>query len=82
VCADAEQLKTSLKQRTVLFIDEIHRFNKSQQDALLPHVESGTVVLVGATTENPYFSVNSAIISRSQVFLLTPLSVDDLVRLD
>jgi putative ATPase len=79
VCADAEQLKTSLKQRTVLFIDEIHRFNKSQQDALLPHVESGTVVLVGATTENPYFSVNSAIISRSQVFLLTPLSVDDLV---
>ncbi|ALM09862.1 MAG TPA: hypothetical protein DEB30_01935 [Candidatus Peribacter riflensis] len=78
VCAEAEQLFTGLKQRTVLFIDEIHRFNKSQQDALLPYVESGTVILIGATTENPYFEVNAALVSRSQVYLLTPLSVPDL----
>jgi putative ATPase len=81
VCAEAEKLKTSFGQRTVLFVDEIHRFNKSQQDALLPSVESGTVVLIGATTENPYFSVNSALISRSQVFLLEPLSVTDLTEI-
>lgn len=81
VCAQAEQLRTSLGQRTVLFIDEIHRFNKSQQDALLPSVESGIVILIGATTENPYFSVNSALISRSQVHLLKPLSVDDLAEI-
>jgi putative ATPase len=81
VCAQAERLKTSLKQRTVLFIDEIHRFNKSQQDALLPSVENGNVILIGATTENPYFSVNSALISRSQVYLLKPHNVDDLVAI-
>ncbi len=81
VCIEAAQLKTGLRQRTVLFVDEIHRFNKSQQDALLPSVESGTVVLIGATTENPYFSVNSALISRSQVFLLKPLSQDDLTKI-
>lgn len=81
VCAGAEKLKTALKQRTVLFIDEIHRFNKSQQDALLPSVESGTVILIGATTENPYFSVNSALISRSQVYLLRPHSVEDLEQI-
>ncbi|MCA9371214.1 MAG: AAA family ATPase, partial [Candidatus Peregrinibacteria bacterium] len=68
------------KQRTALFIDEIHRFNKSQQDALLPSVENGDVVLIGATTENPYFSVNSALISRSQVHLLKPLTVEDLEK--
>ncbi len=78
VCAHAEQLKTSLRQKTVLFIDEIHRFNKSQQDALLPSVENGNVILIGATTENPYFSVNSALISRSQVYLLKPHTVEDL----
>ncbi len=78
VCSEAERMKQSFKQRTVLFIDEIHRFNKSQQDALLPFVESGIVILIGATTENPYFSVNSALISRSQVYLLKPLFVDDL----
>jgi len=55
------------KGRTVLFIDEIHRFNKSQQDALLPYVEDGTIILVGATTENPFFEVNKALISRSSV---------------
>ena len=80
VTADAAQLRTSMRQRTVLFIDEIHRFNKSQQDALLPSVESGDVILIGATTENPYFSVNSALISRSQVHLLKPLSVEDLEK--
>jgi len=60
--------------RTVLFVDEIHRFNKSQQDALLPFVENGTIVLIGATTENPYFEVNKALISRSSVFMLKPLT--------
>ncbi len=65
---------------TVLFIDEIHRFNKSQQDALLPQVEDGTITLIGATTENPYFEVNSALLSRLRVFRLEPLSNDDLRR--
>ncbi|WP_352418502.1 replication-associated recombination protein A [Proteiniborus sp.] len=60
--------------RTILFIDEIHRFNKSQQDALLPYVENGTIILIGATTENPFFEVNKALISRSMVFKLEPLS--------
>jgi len=64
--------------RTVLFIDEIHRFNKAQQDALLPHVEDGTVTLIGATTENPYFEVNSALLSRLRVWRLEPLSDDDI----
>src|SRR4051794_26137123 len=63
---------------TVLFIDEIHRFNKSQQDALLPQVEDGTITLIGATTENPYFEVNSALLSRLRVFRLEPLSNDQL----
>ena len=64
--------------KTLLFIDEIHRFNKAQQDYLLPYVEDGTVVLIGATTENPYFEVNSALISRSMVFHLEPLSTEDI----
>jgi putative ATPase len=81
VCSQAEKLKTALGQRTVLFVDEIHRFNKSQQDALLPSVESGVVILIGATTENPYFSVNSALISRSQVYLLKPHSMEDLEQI-
>ncbi len=63
--------------RTVLFIDEIHRFNKSQQDGLLPHVEDGTVILIGATTENPYFELNSALLSRLRIWRLEPLSDDD-----
>ena len=67
--------------RTILFIDEIHRFNKGQQDYLLPFVEDGTVVLIGATTENPYFEVNSALISRSIVFELKPLSTEDIREL-
>jgi len=64
--------------RTILFIDEVHRFNKSQQDALLPHVENGVVILIGATTENPYFEVNKALVSRSRIFQLTTLTDDDL----
>ena len=71
----------NLGQRTLLFIDEIHRFNKAQQDALLPHVEAGTVVLVGATTENPSFSVNQALLSRCRVLRLQALAADDLQRL-
>lgn len=67
--------------KTILFIDEIHRFNKAQQDVLLPEVENGTVRLIGATTQNPFFSVNSALISRSQVFQLEPLSEADLIAL-
>ena len=65
-------------QRTLLFVDEVHRFNKSQQDALLPWVEDGTVILIGATTENPYFEVNKALVSRSRIFQLRPLEPDDL----
>jgi putative ATPase len=64
--------------RTTLFIDEVHRWNKAQQDALLPWVENGTVILVGATTENPYFEVNRALVSRSRIFQLTPLTEEDL----
>jgi putative ATPase len=67
--------------RTLLFVDEIHRFNKSQQDALLPDVEDGTVVLVGATTSNPFFAVNSALVSRSRVFEFQPLSTEDIKAL-
>lgn len=67
--------------RTILFIDEIHRFNKSQQDYLLPFVEDGTIILIGATTENPYFEVNGALISRSIIFELKPLEKDDIKRL-
>lgn len=67
--------------KSVLFIDEIHRFNKAQQDALLPFVEDGTVVLIGATTENPFFEVNKALISRSTVFMLEPLKKEDISRI-
>ncbi len=67
--------------RTILFIDEIHRFNKSQQDAILPVVEDGTVTLIGATTENPSFEVNSALLSRSRVFVLQPLQDEDIAQL-
>ena len=64
--------------KTILFVDEIHRFNKGQQDYLLPFVEDGTIVLIGATTENPFFEVNGALLSRSQLFELKPLSSDDI----
>jgi putative ATPase len=76
--AGARERLTLNGQQTVLFIDEIHRFNKAQQDALLPHVEDGTVTLVGASTENPYFEVNSALLSRLRVYRLEPLSDDQI----
>ncbi len=76
--AEARRRRDQLGQRTILFIDEVHRFNKAQQDALLPWVENGTVILIGATTENPYFEVNKALVSRSRIFQLKPLTDDDL----
>jgi len=75
--AEAQERLALEQRRSVLFIDEIHRFNKAQQDALLPHVEDGTVTLIGATTENPYFEVNSALLSRMRVWRLEPLTNDD-----
>jgi len=81
VMAEAESCRRSTGRRTVLFIDEIHRFNKAQQDAFLPYVESGTIVLIGATTENPSFEVNSALLSRVKVFVLEELSTEELVTI-
>jgi putative ATPase len=81
VMARAEATRRQTGQRTILFVDEIHRFNKAQQDAFLPYVESGTIVLIGATTENPSFEVNAALLSRSKVFVLSPLSGDDIVTI-
>jgi putative ATPase len=78
VLARARERLGSTGRRTILFLDEIHRFNKAQQDALLPAVEEGLVTLIGATTENPYFEVNAALISRMQVYELEPLSLDEL----
>ena len=77
----AAGLETRRGGRTLLFIDEIHRFNRAQQDALLPDVERGTVRLIGATTQNPFFSINGPLVSRSQVFQLEPLGVEELVAL-
>ena len=79
VIEDAKNLFLNPTGKCILFIDEIHRFNKLQQDALLPAVEDGTIILIGATTENPYFEVNKALISRSMVFKLEPLSEDDIL---
>ena len=76
--AKAKEELGMYQRRTILFIDEIHRFNKGQQDYLLPFVEDGTVVLVGATTENPYFEVNGALLSRSVIFELKPLTEDEI----
>jgi putative ATPase len=75
----ARKLHRADGRRTIVFVDEVHRWNKAQQDALLPHVEDGTIVFVGATTENPYFEVIPALVSRSRVFHLEPLSEDDLL---
>ena len=77
----AKELKGMYQKRTILFIDEIHRFNKGQQDYLLPFVEDGTIILIGATTENPYFEVNGALLSRSSVFELCPLSQEEVETL-
>ena len=81
VIEKAKQLRGMYGKRTILFIDEIHRFNKGQQDYLLPFVEDGTVTLIGATTENPYFEVNGALISRSIIFELKPLEKEDIKTL-
>lgn len=78
VVDDAAKLLRATKQRTILFLDEIHRFNKSQQDSVLPHVERGTIILIGASTENPSFEVNAALLSRCRVFTLHALSDDDI----
>jgi putative ATPase len=80
ILGEAAERKSIYATRTILFIDEIHRFNKAQQDALLPAVEDGVIVLIGATTENPYFEVNSALVSRSKVFRLESLSAADITR--
>ena len=77
----AKELKGMYQKRTILFIDEIHRFNKGQQDYLLPFVEDGTIILIGATTENPYFEVNGALLSRSSIFELRPLSQEEVETL-
>ena len=82
VMAEAEETRRRLGRRTILFVDEIHRFNKAQQDAFLPRVEAGDIVLVGATTENPSFEVNAALLSRSKVFvLLRPLTDQEIVAI-
>lgn len=81
VVAQAKDNQGMYGRKTILFIDEIHRFNKGQQDYLLPFVEDGTIILIGATTENPYFEVNSALLSRSVIFELQKLSADDLKEL-
>ena len=80
VVEDAKNLLMNPSGKAVLFIDEIHRFNKLQQDALLPYVEDGTIILIGATTENPYFEVNKALISRSTVFKLEPLKKENILE--
>ena len=81
IVADTQNQILNPNQKTVLFVDEIHRFNKAQQDALLPYVEDGTIILVGATTENPYFEVNKALISRSSVFMLKPLDSNAIISI-
>jgi len=81
VMAEASRRRQLEGQRTVLFVDEIHRFNRAQQDAFLPYVEVGDIVLVGATTENPSFELNRALLSRVKVYILEPLGEDDMIRL-
>jgi putative ATPase len=77
----AQETRDMYDQKTILFVDEVHRWNKAQQDALLPWVENGTVILIGATIENPYFEVNRALVSRSRIFQLKPLTIDELRRI-
>lgn len=80
IIKQAEDLIKEKKQKTILFVDEIHRFNKAQQDAFLPHVESGTIILIGATTENPGFRINAPLLSRSQLFVLKELTNEDITK--
>ena len=77
----AQVIQANSSRQTILFVDEVHRFNKSQQDAFLPHVESGLLTFIGATTENPSFEVNSALLSRAAVYVLKSLTTDDLLQL-
>src|SRR5438552_9246004 len=81
VMAEAERMRRSSGRRTIVFIDEIHRFNKAQQDAFLPRVETGDIVLIGATTENPSFEVNAALLSRSKVFVLRGLDTEEVAAI-
>jgi putative ATPase len=81
VVAKAKVAKEKTHQATILFVDEVHRFNKAQQDAFLPHVEQGTIILIGATTENPSFELNNALLSRLRVYVLKPLSQEDLLKI-
>src|SRR2546428_3148468 len=81
VVAEAETGRGRRRRRTILFVDEIHRFNRGQQDAFLPHVEKGTIVLIGATTENPSFEVNSALLSRCRVYVLRPLGEPEVIEI-
>jgi len=81
VMSDAERLRRTTGRRTIVFIDEIHRFNKAQQDAFLPRVEAGDIILIGATTENPSFEVNAALLSRSKVFVLRGLTADEVTSI-
>ena len=78
ITAEAQEQRTLYGRRTILFVDEVHRWNKAQQDALLPWVENGAIIMIGATTENPWFSVNRPLVSRSRVFQLVSLTEDDL----
>ncbi len=80
VIKHATQLKEEQDKKTILFVDEIHRFNKAQQDGFLPHVENGTIILIGATTENPGFRINAPLLSRSQLFVLKPLENSDIEK--
>src|SRR5262245_6396827 len=81
VMNDAAKIRSAFGRRTILFIDEIHRFNRAQQDAFLPYVENGTIILIGATTENPSFEINTTLLSRMQVLVLNQLGDDELVRI-
>src|ERR1700693_3773730 len=81
VMGEAERIRRTTGRRTIVFIDEIHRFNKSQQDAFLPRVEAGDIVLIGATTENPSFEVNAALLSRSKVFVLHGLTTEQVASI-
>ena len=80
VIAKAKEMQGMYRKKTILFVDEIHRFNKGQQDYLLPFVEDGTIILIGATTENPYFYVFNAILSRSTIFEFKPLTPEDVLK--
>ena len=77
--AEAKKVQAQQNRRTILFVDEVHRFNKAQQDAFLPHVEDGTVYFIGATTENPSFALNNALLSRARVYVLNALTPEDLL---